>query len=167
MWGIPYDDVDGWRGPYPPEVLATQFEKIADWLATGHRRTDIGRCEDAGGSEKRGASGLAVRLRRGDSLSVGGESDSLCASATTSPMPHRSLSSDERAQLQLQIRQLLESEIGLAKELFTLTRDDSRIGFEPSCQYFYLPLDLVEKVVNCRWLLEHLEEWAGAKHDER
>ena len=29
MWGIPYDDVDGWRGPYPPEVLATQFEKIA------------------------------------------------------------------------------------------------------------------------------------------
>ena len=43
------------------------------------------------------------------------------------------------------------------RRLFTLTREDSRIGFEPSCQYFYLPLDLVEKVINCRWLLEHLE----------
>ena len=47
------------------------------------------------------------------------------------------------------------SEIALARELFTLTRQDSRIGFEPSCQYFYLPLDLVEKVINCRWILEN------------
>ena len=76
------------------------------------------------------------------------------------------LSSDERAQLRRQIRSWLESEIVLAKELFTLAREDSRIGFEPSCQYFYLPLDLVEKVVNCRWLLEHMEEWAGANPDE-
>ena len=29
MWGIPYDDLDGWRGPYPPEVFAAQFEKMA------------------------------------------------------------------------------------------------------------------------------------------
>ena len=21
MWGLPYDDLDGWRGPYPPEVF--------------------------------------------------------------------------------------------------------------------------------------------------
>ena len=27
---------------------------------------------------------------------------------------------------------------------------DSRIGFEASNQYYYVPLDLVEKVVNCR-----------------
>ena len=47
----------------------------------------------------------------------------------------------------------VDSEIALARQLLTLTREDSRIGFEPSCQYFYLPLDLVEKVVNCRWLL--------------
>lgn len=55
------------------------------------------------------------------------------------------------------MKRRLESEIALARELFTLTQQDARIGFEPSCQYFYLPLDLVEKVVNCRWLLEHLE----------
>jgi len=56
------------------------------------------------------------------------------------------------------MQRYLESEIALARQLFTLVREDSRIGFEPTCQYFYLPLDLVEKVVNCRWVLEHLDQ---------
>mgnify|MGYP001283430434 CR=1 FL=1 len=58
--------------------------------------------------------------------------------------------------LRQQMRQAVESELVLAKELYELVKEDSRIGFEPSCQYFYLPLDLVEKVVNCRWLLEKI-----------
>ena len=29
MVGIPYDDVTAWRGAYPTEVFATQFEKVA------------------------------------------------------------------------------------------------------------------------------------------
>ncbi len=71
MWGIPYDDLDGWRGPYPPEVLAAQFEKMAEGLRLG-------------------------------------------------------------------IQRRLESEVALARQLFTLVREDSRIGFEPSCRYSYL-----------------------------
>ena len=35
MWGIPYDDLDGWRGPYPPEVFAAQFEKMAAGWRSG------------------------------------------------------------------------------------------------------------------------------------
>ncbi len=46
--------------------------------------------------------------------------------------------------------------VELTKEIYGLVKEDSRIGFEPSCQYFYLPLDLVEKVVNCRWILENM-----------
>ena len=72
--------------------------------------------------------------------------------------PLNTLSPEEQQRLRLSIKRLLESEIDLARELFTLTREDSRIGFEPSCQYFYLPLDLVEKVVNCRWLLGYFED---------
>jgi hypothetical protein len=55
------------------------------------------------------------------------------------------------------MKRRLESEISLARELFALVQQDAHIGFEPSCQYFYLPLDLVEKVVNCRWLLGQYE----------
>jgi len=32
-------------------------------------------------------------------------------------------------------------------------REDSRIGFEASNQYYYVPVDLMEKVLNCRDLL--------------
>jgi hypothetical protein len=71
-------------------------------------------------------------------------------------LANTSTSPDARRRLRDDVARLLESEIDLARQLFTLTREDSRIGFEPSCQYFYLPLDLVEKVINCRWVLSRL-----------
>ena len=52
--------------------------------------------------------------------------------------------------------QLLDAEARLAHELFTLTQEDSTIGFESSNQYYYTPLDLVEKVINCEYLKEVL-----------
>ena len=44
---------------------------------------------------------------------------------------------------------IARSEARLARALYELALDDSRIGFESSNQYYYMPLDLVEKVVNC------------------
>ena len=167
MWGIPYDDVNGWCGPYPPEVLAAQFQKIADGWGPGLAELKLAVAKAP--ADRRNEVQADLRFARAAAIhfqSVANQTRFVQArdklADDTNP-----LSSNERSQLRLQIRQILESEIGLAKELFTLTRDDSRIGFEPSCQYFYLPLDLVEKVVNCRWLLDHLEESAAAKHDER
>jgi hypothetical protein len=37
----------------------------------------------------------------------------------------------------------------IVRALYDLTLDDSRIGFESSNQYYCMPLDLVERVVNC------------------
>jgi hypothetical protein len=59
--------------------------------------------------------------------------------------------------LRAEMKRRLESEITLARQLFSIAREDSSIGFEPATQYFYLPLDLVEKVINCRWLLARLD----------
>jgi hypothetical protein len=39
-----------------------------------------------------------------------------------------------------------------------LSGANSRIGFEASNHYDDVPLDLVEKVVNCEWALERMEE---------
>ena len=52
------------------------------------------------------------------------------------------------------IRTAVQNEIADAKALFVLAREDPRIGFEASNQYYYLPLDLVEKVVNCEYILK-------------
>ena len=55
-----------------------------------------------------------------------------------------------------EIGSILDSEINLAKELFAITRRDSRIGFEASNQYYYVPQDLMEKVINCEFVRESL-----------
>jgi hypothetical protein len=54
--------------------------------------------------------------------------------------------------------EMIESETALARQLHAIQMRDSRIGFEASNQYYYVPMDLAEKVLNCedlrnRWLL--------------
>jgi hypothetical protein len=155
MWGIPYDDLDRWRGPYPPEVFAAQFEKMtAGW------RQGIGELQaavESAPADRRNEARADLRFARAAAInfqSVANQArfivarDALAKASSTLPP-------EERNRLRAEIKRILESEIVLARQLFTLVREDSRIGFEPSCQYFYLPLDLVEKVINCRWLLEH------------
>jgi hypothetical protein len=155
MWGIPYDDVDSWRGPYPPEVFAAQFEKIVEgWrpgiaeLQAAVEKAPPDRCDEAQ-ADLRLARAAAINLQ-----SVANQTRFILARDALAD-PSNTPSPEQRQGLRAEIKRCLESEIVLARELFALVQEDSRIGFEPSCQYFYLPLDLVEKVVNCRWLLEH------------
>jgi hypothetical protein len=41
-----------------------------------------------------------------------------------------------------------------ARRLLRIVSEDSRLGFEASNQYYYLPVDLLEKILSCRWLAE-------------
>jgi len=53
-----------------------------------------------------------------------------------------------------QVRAILRDEIPLAEQFLDICRSDSRVGFEASLQYFYLPLDIREKIVSCRYMME-------------
>ena len=66
------------------------------------------------------------------------------------------VSDEQRQQLRKQIQQLVASEIKLARDLFTVTSQDSRIGYEASNHYYYVPQDLVEKVINCHFVAKQL-----------
>jgi len=168
MWGIPYDDLDGWRGPYPPDVFAAQFEKIAQGWGPGIAELQV--AVEKTPPDRRNEVQADLRFARAAAIhfqSVANQSrfvlarDALAKAAST-------LSPEQRHRFGADIKRCLESEIVLARQLLTLVREDSRIGFEPSCQYFYLPLDLVEKVVNCRWLLRHFEaQGLGQKQTSR
>ena len=48
----------------------------------------------------------------------------------------------------------LRQERWLAGRLHALQSADSRIGFEASNHYYYVPIDLAEKLLNCRDLLD-------------
>jgi hypothetical protein len=158
MWGIPYDDLDGWRGPYPPEVFAAQFERIVEGWQPGIAELQV--AVEKSPPDRRNEVQGDLRLAQAAAInfqSVANQTRFILARDALAK-PSGTMSSEERHRLRFEIRRYLESEIVLARRLFTLVREDSRIGFEPSCQYFYLPLDLVEKIVNCRWLLEQFAD---------
>jgi hypothetical protein len=156
MWGIPYDDLESWRGPYPAEVFAKQFDKVA--AGFGQAVTELQVVVDQAPPARRSEVEADLRFARAATLhfqAVANQARFVLARDLLAQSVN-SLAPEERGRLRAEIKQCLESEIASARRLFLLVREDSRIGFEPSCHYFYLPLDLVEKVVNCRWLLERL-----------
>ncbi len=152
MWGIPYDDLEGWRGPYPCEVFAAQFEKMAAGWKPGI--VELKAAVEKTPPDRRNEVQADLRYARAAGItfqSVANQARFVIARDALAKSPDE-LQPAECQRLKKEIWQCLESEIALARELYTLVCEDSRIGFEPSCQYFYLPLDLLEKVVNCRWL---------------
>ena len=67
------------------------------------------------------------------------------------------LAPDQRRQRLVEIRRIVRDELAVAREMFALANRNSCVGFETASQYFYLPLDLVEKVVSCRQILDDYE----------
>ena len=63
------------------------------------------------------------------------------------------LAGPERAIALREIRKILREEIQLARRLHDLAARDSTIGFEATNQYAYSIQDLIEKVLNCKYLL--------------
>ncbi|GMW03024.1 MAG: hypothetical protein AMXMBFR84_41600 [Candidatus Hydrogenedentota bacterium] len=158
MWGIPYDDLNGWRGPYPADVFADQFQKIVDGWMPGIDALE--KAVEHTPSDKRAAVEADLRYARAAAIhfqSVANQARFVDLRDALHELNDSEITNEGRNVLRMDIRKLVDAEIALAKELHALSLRDSRIGFEPSCQYFYLPQDLMEKVVNCRWILENLD----------
>lgn len=154
MVGIPYDDLDAWRGPYPPEIFIAQLEKVA---AGFERATDTLR--DSFESHRRSMTreqqqNLSEELNVADAAGIHFRSTANQARFVLARRSLGAAESEERQRWLSELERLLRNELALARRLFAIQVRDSRIGFEASNQYFYVPLDLAEKVLNCRDLLE-------------
>ena len=168
MVGFPYDDLDSWRGPYPAEVFADQFARMADgWepgLAELRRAVSMAPAErlaDAS-AEERFAEAAHLHFR-----SVANQSrftylrNSLTERGSAAVAPTGS-----ETEARNRMREIVLDEIRLARRLFTLSRQDSRIGYEASNHYYYVPVDLVEKVINCRYVLDVLSAVEASPQSE-
>jgi hypothetical protein len=151
---FPYDHLDGWRGPYPPKVFAEQFEKIAHGWAAG--LLDLEQAVEAakGIQHLKTASDLSVA--RAVYLHFASVANQVRFVLARDAFIQANIGNERRQQLRMQIRQLAENEIELARDLFAVTNQDSRIGYEASNHYFYLPRDLMEKVINCDYVIKKL-----------
>ena len=168
MVGFPYDDLPGWCGPYPRGVLAEQFAKVADGFDAGvatlqraHQQATTHR--DALQREQNVAETAAIHF-----CSVANQARFIAARDRLAEVE-----SDVDAAAPLrECEQLLNAEIELARRLHAIQSRDSRIGYEATNHYFYVPLDLAEKVLNCRhlldrWLPAQRARFAGADEAER
>lgn len=158
MTGIPYDDLAAWRGPYPPEIFAAQFEKVAAGWLSG--LPDLQAAVEKAPADRQEGARAELRFAEVAALhfqSVANQARFVMARDRLAPAAPP-LPAGQRGQLQDAIKAAVRSEIAAARREFDLAQADSRIGFEAANQYFYVPLDLVEKVINCRWLLEQLQD---------
>jgi hypothetical protein len=162
MVGFPYDDLNGWRAMFPPEVFAAQFEKMAEGFAAGQRHFDRVMSAKASSEADRALSNeLGLAYAAGVHFhSVANQVRFILARDALAKA-----TSETEAKPYLRILdRLLRDEILLARVLFTSQHADPRIGFEASNQYYYVPADLMEKVLNCqdlldRWLPAQQKKW--------
>jgi hypothetical protein len=160
MVGFPYDDLEGWRGPYPPEVLASQFEKVAAGWAVGVTKMEA--ALQAAHAAGRPLEALAV-LREDKRLAEAAG----CYLASTAVQIRFLIARsqwlaaadrpDERDQARRAMLGHLERWGEQARRLYPLARADSRIGFEASNHYFSIPQDLIETVIAAEWASDRLQ----------
>ncbi len=155
MVGFPYDDLDGWRQVYPPDVFIGQFEKVANGFT------------DALALLRKEAKQPGIQLTQDQRRSLQGEMSVIEAAALhfqTTALQARfvearrhlaeSKDASRKETVNVELRRILEQESKTASRMHHLQCRDSRLGFEASNQYYYIPVDLAEKVLNCQDLLE-------------
>jgi hypothetical protein len=132
-----YDDLR-WTRPFGPEITARVFERMAaNWergllhLAAASKRAP---------ADRRIAVAADLRVSRAVGLYF--------ASIANFIRFHAGREKGGEP-----MRELLRKEIRLATGFLAITRADARFGYEPSIQYFYLPLDIREKIAACRYYL--------------
>jgi hypothetical protein len=154
MVGFPYDDLDAWRAVYPPEVFIGQFEKVASGFEHAHANLAAAfqACRSKLTAEQRATA--LQELSVGEAAAIHFRS---VANQARFVMARRRLKeSKSPADVQstrAELERLLRAEIELARQLHAVQSRDSRIGFEATNQYYYVPVDLAEKVINCHNLL--------------
>jgi hypothetical protein len=158
MVGFPYDDLDAWRAIYPVEVFINQLTKVADGFDEALAQLKSATADlDADATQKRA---LQDEQRVAEAAAIHFRS---VANQAHFVQTRRALSGAQDAtvvgtQLKL-LEKTLRDELRLAHRLLELQNRDSRLGFEASNQYYYVPYDLAEKILNCRDLLDR---WLGS-----
>ncbi len=65
----------------------------------------------------------------------------------------------EDKQAGAEMAEIARDEMELARRLYSIARRDSRIGYEATNHYYYRPLDVAEKVLNCEDVIRRLTQF--------
>lgn len=130
-----YDDLESWRGNFPKDVLQQQFKLVADKWETGMP---------------------IVKEIGGEIYDISYISYSLFRSAYNQisfVMLREKLLAGEN--VKADIIKIVKSELEVAENVYKIMRRRSEVGFEAANHYYYSCDNVLEKVLNCEYLLDY------------
>ena len=136
MVGNPYDDLRGWRAIFPEDVFISQLKKLSDGWDAGTAALEAA----ASGSED-------------DTLCALVRWTKVCACHFRS-MYNQSRFVQTRDRDGVLDREIIKSEADLARTMLRLSAQDPAVGYESTNHYFFTKNTLLEKLVNCDYLLQ-------------
>ena len=154
MVGLPYDALDAWRGHYPPEIFAGQFDKVAKGFTEGIEKLE--RAVALAPRPHRYDIEAELRYAKVCRLHFASVANQVRFTMLRNEGNAAETSEERKEALRKEMIPIVENELVLAQELYRLTLRDSSIGFESTNQYFYVPNDLLEKMVSCQKILDSL-----------
>jgi hypothetical protein len=147
---FPYDAYKSWSGAYPPDVVRSQFRKVAAKWRTGLEKLE--RVAAKVPPTKRKAAQRELAIARTCHNHFESTANQVEFYMLRDRLPE--LSAAEGASARRRMLEIVEQERLLSREQYFVARGESLIGYEASNHYYYTPLDLVEKMLNC----EHVEQ---------
>ncbi|MDR3198447.1 MAG: hypothetical protein LBU34_11320 [Planctomycetaceae bacterium] len=152
MVGIPYDDVKSWCAVYPPEIAAGQFHKVAEYFAKGLE--PLRRAVDQSPAEQKLQTESEFRFAKAAQLHFASSANMIEINTLRNDYLDTA-DETEKEKIRTKLQTVLADELRVTKEMYRLAKSDSRIGYESSNHYFYIPMDIAEKIISVRYFLEH------------
>lgn len=135
MVGFPYDDLDKWRGIYPEDTFISQLKKLSEGWEAGTSALE---------AASTGCSSAALE----DVLRW----SRVCACHFRATY-NQSVFVKRRREGIIDT-DIIKNEEELARRMLVLSGEDPTVGYESSNHYFFTRAALLEKIINCRFLLE-------------
>jgi hypothetical protein len=145
---FPYDAYQSWSGAYPPDVVCSQFRTMAAKWRAGLEHLERAAAQASPPKKATARRELAIATTcynhfesTANQVEFYRLRDSLSGIGTATRRRERQ-----------RMLELVGSEMKLARDQYFVARQESLIGYEASNHYYYTPLDLVEKMLNCDWI---------------
>ena len=143
---FPQDDYKRWSRDYPPQVVASQLSKVSEQWQQG-----LPLLHEAFEQVPQ-----ARRQQAGEDLAVAETCYLHFRSVANQVNFYIARDGQRGSERTACLRTLIEDEIRLARRLYQIARRHSVIGYEATNHYYYRPLDLAEKIIQCEHLLGKL-----------
>lgn len=142
---FPYDAYKRWSGAYPPDVVRSQFRALAAKWRVGLEKLEAAAARASAVKRASAQRELAIaRTCQHHFESTANQVEFYLLRDGLS-----ALDAGGREQARRRMLAIARAEMELSRKQYFVARNESLIGYEASNHYYYTPLDLVEKMLNC------------------